>query len=326
MEEETSKKMEEETSKKTSDNVSVDVWTKLVFMVFGLGPSWMAVSATFQQLPYFEKTQPEKACLAAFISLAVSSGVLFVGFNYLFMTLCNSNQPLAHRYAVPLVLVLDIFAMFYIATTWHYTIANMSIPLFLGALLGGGVGGLTQVMVMPFISLYKSDCLSAFRIGMDGGNLLCAVVAAIQRPGSKKSLFDPTVYFCVFGVIILTSVVAYRYILATGLGLVTEGEHSDREKENKDKVIGVSGIDEGGGAEDDNGGHRTKSMTREVSIDSLELPPRIADSPSRAEKRDGGHDETKVPVEEDDIPNPLQLRADNAQDEDSEQARKSESL
>ena len=153
------------------DNTYASPWTKFVFMVFGLGPSWMTVSAVFQEMPYFEKTQPETVCLASFLSLAVSCGVAFVVFNYLFMRLYNKNKPLSHGKAVPLVLFLNVFSMFFVGITWRYTMAGASVPLFFGAWLGGGVGGLTQVMVMPFIALYKSDCLSAFRIGMDGGNL-----------------------------------------------------------------------------------------------------------------------------------------------------------
>jgi hypothetical protein len=302
-----------EVVKDTDDNLYVDPWTKFVFMVFGLGPSWMAVSASFQELPYFEKTQPETVCLAAFISLAVSTGVLFVGFNYIFMRFCNDNKPLAHRYAVPFVLILDVFALFFIAITWRYTIANMSIPLFIGTWFGGGVGGLTQVMVMPFIALYKSDCLSAFRIGMDGGNLLCAAVAAIQRPGSPVSLFGPTVYYCIFGVLILSSVVSYRYILATGLGLANkvgaEGEGAGNDGESKDKVIVVG--EDGDSIEAGDSGNRSKSMTREVSVDSLvEMPPRqdaLANSPAR--ERGGGKDDLG-----DEIPNPLQEAQDHGTD------------
>ena len=177
------------------DNIRVDLKTKLVFMVFGLAPSWMAVNAIMQQVPYFERTQPEGVCLTAFLTLGISCGVLWVIFNSIFMTF-NDDKPLSHRYAVPLVAMLNIFTMFFMAETWHITVGKASIFLYLSSWLGGGVGGLTQVMVMPFITLYKSDCLSAFRMGMDFGNIVCAMVAVVHGLGHPCSSSYLAYFFC----------------------------------------------------------------------------------------------------------------------------------
>ena len=208
-------------------NGGVSVSTKLIFGLFGLGPGWTVVNALFQQVPYFEKTQPEGVCVNAFINLAIACGILFLGFNYVYMVNFNNGKAMSHRFAVPMVMAFSIFAMFFLAIFWNYTIGGASIPAWLGAWFGGGVGGLTTIMLMPFLSLYKSDCLTAFRLGMDGGNLLAAGVAALQRPGSPNSLFSPTVYFVAFGTLIFVSVVAYWWIIKTGIGLIKADEAVD---------------------------------------------------------------------------------------------------
>ena len=225
-----------QTEKPTVDNLKVDLQTKLVFAVFGLAPSWMAVNAIMQQVPYFERTQPEGMCLTAFLTLGISCGLLWVIFNQGFVSLCNKGKPVAHAYAVPMTMGLCIFTMFFMAAFWHITVDNASIFLYMSSWLGGGVGGLTQVLVMPFLALYKSDCLTAFRMGMDIGGILCALVSILQRPGSPDPLFGPTIFFSVFGVFLCSGIGAYRYILATGIGLAEEftgtgtGSGDEREK------------------------------------------------------------------------------------------------
>ena len=74
------------------DNVKVDTFTKLIFGMFGLAPSWMIVNAMMQQVPYFERTQPEGVCITAFLTLGISCGVLWVIFNGAFMSLCNGED------------------------------------------------------------------------------------------------------------------------------------------------------------------------------------------------------------------------------------------
>ena len=127
-----------------------------------------------------------------------------------------------HKYSVPLTMSLSVFGMFFLAAFWHTTVDNASIFLYISSWIGGGVGGLTQVLVMPFIALYKSDCLTSFRLGMDIGGILCALIAILQQPGSSNPLFGPSIYFCVFGVFVCLGMGAYRYILATGIGLTEE--------------------------------------------------------------------------------------------------------
>lgn len=219
--------IDDDNNKEKPDIGGVSVSTKLIFGVFGVGPGWTVVNALFQQVPYFEKTQPEGVCVNAFINLAIASGILFLGFNYVYMVYFNGGNAMLHRVAVPMVMALSIFTMFFLAIFWSYSIEGVSIPTWLGAWFGGGVGGLTTVMLMPFLSLYKSDCLTAFRLGMDGGNLLAAGVAALQRPGSPNSLFNPTVYFIAFGTLIFASVIAYLYIIKTGIGLIKSEEVVD---------------------------------------------------------------------------------------------------
>jgi hypothetical protein len=114
---------------------------------------------------------------------------------------------------------LEIVAFILIASTWNITFDNTSYMLFIAAFLGGGVGGLQMVLVMPWMSRFKPACVTAFRVGTDIGSLLSATVALIQKPGTDGSRFSPTTYFSIFGSLMLLPVAAYITILSGDYGI-----------------------------------------------------------------------------------------------------------
>ena len=205
-----------------------------LWAVLGLGPSWILVACIYQQVPAYERVLPEQYCIAAYLSLVISFSVAFIIFNLIYMYF---RGPVPHHISVPFTMGLEIVAMFLAAAVWDITVDNRSIMLFLCAWIGGGVGGLQMVLVMPWMSRFKPQCISAFRVGTDLGSLLSAVVALIQKPGSATdSLFGPSLYFSIFGSLMIFPVMAYMRILKGGYGL--------RDKEDKvDVAVDIAARD-----------------------------------------------------------------------------------
>ena len=205
------------TTAEVAETGSLSCLETALFAALGLGPSWVLVGCIYQEVPAFEIYLPEEFCIAAYLSLAISFSVLFIFANLLYIRYFG---PAPHRIAVPFTIGLEIFSIFFCATVWNVTFDNMSYMLYLCAFLGGGVGGLQMVLVMPWMSRFKPACITAFRVGTDIGTLSAALLALVQQPGSgDKAMFGPSVFFVIFGVVMVLPVSAYVTILNGGYGL-----------------------------------------------------------------------------------------------------------
>eukprot|EP00605_Chrysophyceae_sp_TOSAG23-4_P000053 GSChrysophyteH1.ASY1.ANO1.55.1 assembled CDS len=200
----------------------------ILFTIFGFGPSWMVVACIYQEVPAFERYLPEQYCIAAYISLVISFSVAFIIFNLIYM---HFFGPAPHSISVPFTMGLEIFAMFLAAAVWDVTTDKHSIMLFLCAWLGGGVGGLQMVLVMPWMSRFHPKCITAFRVGTDIGSLLSAVVALIQKPGSPTdALFGPSIYFAIFGSLMIFPVMAYIQIINGNYEFLDNAKKAEEKK------------------------------------------------------------------------------------------------
>ena len=216
-----------------------------VWALFGLGPSWMVVACIYQQVPAFERHLPEEYCIAAYLSLVISFSVVFVLANYVYMYF---RGPVPHTFSVPYSICQEICAMSLAAAFWDVTINGHSVLIFVCAWLGGGVGGLQMVWVIPWMSQYKPICITAFRVGSSSGALLAAIVALIQKPGSTtESLFGPSTYFTIFALILILPVFAYTAIIRFEFGLRDKGaekaEGVGREEMRKQEGIQARAVD-----------------------------------------------------------------------------------
>jgi hypothetical protein len=190
-----------------------------VFTLFGVGPSWMAVNALYQQVPYFELSQPEGYCIAAYITFAISAGAIFP-FLVLLYNKLNDGKTLPHSITLPFILGMSLCVLLLISILWHVEISGHSIMLFLCACLAGGQGGLFSVLVMPFLSNYDADCITSARTGSSLGSIACGLLALAQQPGADNSAFTPTVYFLIWASVASISVFSYREIISNGIGLI----------------------------------------------------------------------------------------------------------
>lgn len=66
---------------------------------------------------------------------------------------------------------------------------------------------------------FRNNYISAARSGGSGYILLCAIIAAIQDPGSSNMRFSVSTYMIIFGALLTLPLFAYKYIVDLKIGL-----------------------------------------------------------------------------------------------------------
>ena len=191
--------------------------TFLKFAVMGAGANWVYPSALAQEIPYFQRTQPEGLCVATYMNATTNLGLLAVIGYFMIMRFIG---PIPHSYAVPTILFFSAFGAYLSASVYSVTINGSSVFLFACCAVGGAVGALSSVVMNPFLTNFQNDYISASRTGGSICILLSALLALIQSPGSvNSSRFTPQTYMFTFAVILTCPIFFYRHIVANGIGL-----------------------------------------------------------------------------------------------------------
>lgn len=191
--------------------------TFLLFIMMGCGASWIFPNALAQQIPVFQATLPGGLCIATYMNAATNfSFVCSVSY----VALNNAFGPFPHRICVPILLTLGAIGAFLAAATYTVVVNGIPIMLLICCALGGGVGGLSNVVMNPFITRFKNDFISASRSGTSVGTLLTALLAVVQNPGSADDgRFSTSTYLAIFGAFLSFPIVAYAIIVHYRLGL-----------------------------------------------------------------------------------------------------------
>jgi hypothetical protein len=193
------------------------ITTFLKFAVMGAGANWVYPSALAQEIPYFQRTQPEGLCVATYMNATTNLGLLAV---ITYFTIIRFFGPIPHSYAVPMILFFSAFGSYLSAVVYSVTVNGSSMYLFLCCAIGGAVGALSSVVMNPFLTNYQNDFISASRTGGSACILLSAMLALIQSPGSVDSTrFTPHAYMLTFAVILSFPIFSYRHIVRNGIGL-----------------------------------------------------------------------------------------------------------
>ncbi len=196
---------------------SYPYWLKFgIFYILGMGPNWVMPTALAQEIPYFENHLPEGLSIAAYMNAATSAALLVV---FIYYGYVECVRPIPHNVAVPAVLAVSTFSGFLSLAVYDVSAGNVSICLYLCCFLAGCVGQLSQVIVNPFMTAYENDFISAARSGGSGTILLTALVSTAQDPGGDNPRFSPRIFFLIFGLILILPLIAYRFIIKSGLGL-----------------------------------------------------------------------------------------------------------
>lgn len=206
-----------------------------LFCIMGAGANWVFPTALIQQVPYFEDSLPEGVCIAAYMNAVTNIG-FFVMLFYLWYI--NSVRFIPHSYSVPALLVTSAVACFLTAGVYPIHYDGVSYMLYLCCALGGCVGALSSVIMGAFLSHYHNDCISAGRVGGSGFILLTALLALVQNPGSDNRRFASSIYFVIFGVILLFPIAAYYYIVGNDIGI--------RPPQKNDNDVSIDSVNRSG--------------------------------------------------------------------------------
>jgi hypothetical protein len=188
-----------------------------LFVVMGCGASWIFPNALAQQIPVFQQTLPGGLCIATYMNAATNfSFVACVGY----VVLNRRYGPFPHSVCVPILLTLGGLGAYLASATYTVVFHNVAIMLLICCAMGGAVGGLSSVVMNPFLTRFKNDYIISGRSGTSVGTILTALLAVVQNPGSTSaSRFSTSTYLAIFGGILSFPILAYGIIEYFGLGL-----------------------------------------------------------------------------------------------------------
>lgn len=220
------------TAMKDTDAVVENGWLSkfhfVLFMIMGSGANWVFATALTLEIPYFENHQPEGLCIATYMNASNNLGILAVMI-YLFVHTYYYKVP--YYYSVPSLLAWSSLGCFLAAAVYPIVVNNVSLLIFLCSWIGGCIGALSNVIMNPFMTQYKNLYISAARSGGSAYILLTALVSIAQNPGASDPRFSVAAYMCIFGVVLIPPLFAYRYITVNKIGLrdanaASVGSHS----------------------------------------------------------------------------------------------------
>lgn len=187
----------------------------LLFIFMGSGANFVLPTALVQEVPYFENVLPEKLCIATYMNLMTSLGLISM-LAYLYVN--NYIYKIPYTTSVPFMLVTSSLTSFVVAGVYPITVGKISLLLYICCFIGGSVGAMSSVIMNPFMTVYTNNSISAVRSGGSGFTLLCALVAAAQSPGSSHQTFSARIYLMIFGILLSFAIPAYFYIIWNQLG------------------------------------------------------------------------------------------------------------
>ena len=181
------------------------------FCIFGMGPSWVFASLVFQEIPYFQRYQPEGFCISAFMNASVNFGSVLSVVYALVLQRCNCT--ISTSIFFPFLLSVPFFGTIFAAFLHSYCVGGLSLFIFLSCFLGGCVGSLSSLFLNPFMSAFESNLISSYRAGNSIGILIVSLTSLIQSPGSNQTRFSPTIYFMIFAIILAFPIIFYKQII-----------------------------------------------------------------------------------------------------------------
>ena len=179
----------------------------------------MCPTALAQQIPYFERINPEGICIATYMNASTNLGVISAALYFLYIRFIG---PIPHIVAVPIILASSAIAAYLVSAVHATTLHGTSVSLFMCCAIGGSAGALASVVMNPFLTKYKDDFITASRSGGSMCIVLTAVLAAIQSPGSSTPRFSPTYYLLIVAIILSFPIFAFVHIIRNKIGLRSE--------------------------------------------------------------------------------------------------------
>ncbi len=210
--------------------------TFALFLVFGMGPSWIVENALFIETPWFQQSQPEGLAFASHLAVSGAFALAVVVPTYLLINQ-NLSGGIPHVPMVTALVCAQCSLALLAALLWPISVGGTSICLMAIAFLASGVGALQTVVVLPWLSqAFNPRLTSVVMSGSNLGTLVAAGLGLLQGPGAERR-FTPTIFFLLVFVVLVGPVAALGVITARGLGRVEsrrsatgEGDRGEEKK------------------------------------------------------------------------------------------------
>eukprot|EP01083_Nonionella_stella_P015071 42189_1 len=197
-----------------SDEKSITPKISILFILLGLGPSWLLADAMFIQIPYWQRSQPERLSLANKMSISgMMPMVTIIPIYFIIVnTMGASNSRLSFRIVSYVLIAIQIISCILISIGWPLTIGNVSITIHFVTFVVSFVGNMLSFAILPWITSINPSLSASILSGSNLGTLCTAVLGLIQQPGAETPLFGPSIYYILFIFVILTSLVSLIYL------------------------------------------------------------------------------------------------------------------
>eukprot|EP01084_Bolivina_argentea_P306357 529390_1 len=195
-----------------SDDANITFNISFLFILVGLGPSWLLGDGMFIQIPYWQRIQPEGLTLANKMTISGIMPLVTVVPIY-FIIVNNINYTrLSFRKLSYFLIGTQIISCIIIAIGWPLTIGNVSITIHFITFIASFVGHMMLFAIVPWITSINHKLSAPILTGTNLGTLCTAMVGLIQQPGADPALFSPTIFYLIWIFVFLLSLAAFVYL------------------------------------------------------------------------------------------------------------------
>jgi len=188
---------------------------KILFAIFGCGPSMFVVIGIYLQVPWLEISQPEALKMSAWLGVSQSFAVILL---FLFLWI-----DVKYRFDQRKLAVYDsafgLSILIFVSCTWSFTVSGVSLAIFVSMACGTFVGLIGFTVVIPWISHFNPRLISAYWSGLGFLTILMVAIEVAQEPGSSRN-FTPTVFFLSYSWVIILAILAGIWIKRQDIGTI----------------------------------------------------------------------------------------------------------
>lgn len=154
-----------------SKEQNITGFISFLFVLFGLGPSWLLSDAMFIQIPYWQNRQPEGLTLAN--KMTISGIMPLVTVIPIYFVIVNNigNDKLSFRKLSYVLIIIQILSSFLISIAWELTINNVSIIIHLVTFTSSFVGHMMLFAIVPWVTSINHKLSAPILTGTNLGTL-----------------------------------------------------------------------------------------------------------------------------------------------------------
>jgi hypothetical protein len=204
-----------------------------LFASMGSGANWVLVTILFQQVPFYQRHHPEGLCIATYMT-AVNQVSFF--FTLAYCCLIHFREVPSCDKIVPYLLSASFIGTCFACITSQIAVANFSLFLFISMIIGATIGSLQSVIMIPFMTRFENIYISSARGGASACYVLSSLLSIIQSPG-KNPRFGPRIFLLIFALILFFPLLAYRKIMADGIGLRPRNDGDENATETGNHLL-----------------------------------------------------------------------------------------